>query len=91
MDGRSPITGVTVVVFTSGLVLRTLNIPRDSTLQNTVIEALAPFTVYNLSVAVINAVGSGEIATEIAMTLSLSEYIHHTKNKCVDIIIKAGL
>ncbi len=76
-NGLSPITGVTVTIYyvTGGLMLRTMSLPGDSSLQTTEISALQPFTEFRITVTVENAVGSSDTAEITVMTLSLDKYI----------------
>ncbi len=75
MDGRSPITSVTVeiLVLPDALVIQNLNLTQ--TLEMTPVTGLNPFTRYSLSVTVNNAVGEGNSASITAMTLSLGKYM----------------
>lgn len=75
MDGRSPITGVTVVITLTGesFVIRTLN-PTGSSVQMTSVAELNPFTEYTIAVSVNNAVGAGESTSIMTQTLSLGKY-----------------
>ncbi len=74
-NGLSLITGVTVTIYyvTGGLMLRTMWLYGDSSLQTTEISGLNPFTEFRITVTVENAVGSSDTAEITVMTLSLSK------------------